>query len=350
MDMDGDINGRIQEGDTDYDMGKGAGTEEDKTSENTNSKSSEWNNSSKLGDKAKVVVENFAAKSKDAVFRSKEAVVNAIDQNGDGTIDVEDIIILGLKTPGVRIRRDEFIQKELFKLYPEEVINTAIAENPMKAGIESKDIDKIADEVIKYERNCVSGISAALGMPGGAAMAATIPADIAQYYGYMLRAAQKLMYLYGFPEIDLKGEGQALDTETLNFLTLCLGVMFGAAGANNAIKSLAKALGTGVEKQLVKKALTKGTIYPVVKSVSKWFGVHMTKEVFAGFFKKAIPIAGGVIGGGLTFATFKPCCVRLQHSLQNTMLSNKNYGAKDDEGVYDIAADVTVEEDEVTEV
>ena len=26
----------------------------------------------------------------------------------------------------------------------------------------------------------------------------------------------------------------------------------------------------------------------------------MTKEVFAGFFKKAIPVVGGVIGGGIT--------------------------------------------------
>ena len=46
----------------------------------------------------------------------------------------------------------------------------------------------------------VSGISAALGAPGGAAMAATIPTDIMQYYGYTL-GAQELMYLYGFPEI-----------------------------------------------------------------------------------------------------------------------------------------------------
>ena len=55
------------------------------------------------------------------------------------------------------------------------------------------------EAVIRSERLKVSGISAALGTPGGAAMAATIPADIAQYYGCMLRVAQKLLYLYGFP-------------------------------------------------------------------------------------------------------------------------------------------------------
>ena len=86
-----------------------------------------------------------------------------------------------------------------------------------------------------------------------------------------------------------------------------------------------KDVGVGVEKQLLKKALTKGTIYPIVKSVAKWFGVKMTKEVFAGFFKKAIPIVGGVLGGGITYLSFKPCCDKLKKSLQDTILSNPHY-------------------------
>lgn len=182
-------------------------------------------------------------------------------------------------------------------------------------------------------------------MPGGVAMVATIPADIAQYYGYMLRATQKLMYLYGFPEIDLEEKGQTFDTETLNVLIVCMGVMYGAAGANNALKAMAKALAAGVEKQLLRKALTKGTIYPIVKSISKWFSVKMTKEVFAGFFKKAIPVVGGVIGGGITFLSFKPCCDKLKASLQNTMLSNPNY--RPDEEDDDL---IIVDEDVVDDV
>ena len=74
------------------------------------------------------------------------------------------------------------------------------------------------------------------------------------------------------------------DSETMNLLILCMGVMYGVVGANNALKAVAKALGTGVEKQLLRRALTKaGTIYPIVKNVSKWFGVRMTKQIFAGF-------------------------------------------------------------------
>ncbi len=264
-------------------------------------------------------------KTKEVAAKSQQAIVNAIDQNGNGEIDIEDVIIMGLKVPGVRIDRAHFLQKEFQTKLPQEVIDDAIAYNPLHAGISLELINNIADEVIKYERTCVSGISAALGMPGGIAMAATIPTDIAQYYGYMLRATQKLMYLYGFPAINMEEKGQTFDSETLNILIICLGVMYGAAGASNALKAMAKALAAGVEKQLLRRALTKGTIYPIVKSVAKWFSVKMTKEVFAGFFKKAIPVVGGVIGGGITFLSFKPCCDKLKASLQNTMLSNPDY-------------------------
>ena len=255
----------------------------------------------------------------------KNGIINAIDENGNGEIDIEDVIIKGLRIPGIKIKREEFLRKELFKRYPQDVIDIAVAESPMKAKIPVKEIDKIADDVIMLERNFVSGISAALGVPGGLAMVATIPADIAQYYGYLLRATQKLLYLYGFPEIDTEEEGNKFDDGTMNTLIICFGVMYGTAGANNALKAMAKALGVGVEKQLLKKALTQGTIYPIVKSVAKLFGVKMTKEVFAGFFKKAIPIVGGVLGGGITYLSFKPCCDKLKKSLQDTILSNPHY-------------------------
>lgn len=290
----------------------------------------------KVGDivnSTKKITSSISKKAKDAVIISKDKVTKVMDVNGDGNIDIEDVIILGLKTPGIKIRRNEFLKKEFSNKFKEEQIEQAISTTPTKAGISIDEINKIADSIIAFERKCVSGISAALGAPGGAAMAATIPADIAQYYGYMLRAAQKLMYLYGFPEIDLREKGQTFDSETLNVLIICLGVMYGVAGANNAIKAMAKALATGVEKKLIHTALTKGTIYPIVKSTAKWFGVKMTKEVFAGFFKKAIPVVGGVIGGGITFLSFKPCCDKLKTSLQDTLLSNPNHIETEEENI-----------------
>ena len=291
----------------------------------------------------KRVTSQATALVKSGTDKASEMATKIMDVNGDGQVDIEDVIIMGLQIPGIGISRDDFLRAELIKDFPRETIEDAVKYNPAHAGITPKQIEKYAEEVIKYERNCVSGISAALGMPGGAAMAATIPADIAQYYGYMLRVAQKLLYLYGFPQIDITEKGKKFDTETLNILTLCMGVMYGVAGASNAIKSVAKALGNGVQKQLMKKALTKGTIYPIVKSISKWFGVRMTKEVFTGFFKHAIPVVGGVIGGGLTYVSFKPCCDKLKASLEDTLLSNPDHASTEEE---DIIID-TVELEEI---
>lgn len=266
-------------------------------------------------------VKKAVSKGKDIVFDFKDKVFDALDINKDGRVDTEDIIILGLRIPGVRIDREDFLRKQFMKNYANDVIQDAVKFNQAHAGITVEEIDNIADQVIQYERNCVSGISLALGAPGGVAMFATLPTDIAQYYGYMLRAIQKLLYLYGFPEINVEN-GVNIDDETMNLITLCLGVMYGVEGSVASIKILSNALGKGVEKKLLQKALTKGTFYPIVKKISRWFSVCMTKQVFAGFFRKAIPVVGGVVGGGITYLSFKPCCDNLKKSLQDTVLCN----------------------------
>ena len=291
-----------------------------------------------VGTKAGAVVK----KSSETVEKTKEAVFNAVDVNGDGQVDIEDVILMAFRVPGVSVNREKFLRKELSLKYDKTIIEKAIESNPMHANISQEDLNNIAESIIQSERLKVSGVSVALGTPGGAAMAATIPADIAQYYGCMLRVAQKLLYLYGFPQIEFKEEEQTFDTETMNQIILCMGGMLGIANAKNGLLAIAKALGTGVEKQLVKKALTKGTIYPIVKNISKWFGVKMTKEIFAGFFKKAIPLVGGVIGGGMTYATFKPCCEKLKVVLQDTYLSNPNYKEKTEDAI-DIESGIEVD-------
>ena len=283
-------------------------------------------------DKTVETSKKIAKKTTETAEVSKEKIVTALDQNGDNELTIEDVIIAGLKVPGIKIKRDEFLRKEFITHYKEDVVDKIVEFNPSYAKIPSEKVDKIADDVIQYERLRVSGISTALSMPGGIAMVATLPTDIAQYYGYMLRAMQKLLYLYGFPEIIVDDE-QLLDSATMNTIIVCMGVMYGVAGANTALKTMAKALGKGVEKKLIHTALTKGTIYPIVKEVAKWFNVRMNKEIFAGFFKKSIPVVGGVIGGGITYATFKPCCERLKNTLKETRLANPTYDDNDLEDI-----------------
>lgn len=67
---------------------------------------------------------NVADKTKGIVIKSKDSVINAVDANGNGEIDIEDFIILGLRTPGIRVNRSDFLKKELMKNYQLEVITS----------------------------------------------------------------------------------------------------------------------------------------------------------------------------------------------------------------------------------
>ncbi|MEM5773680.1 MAG: zinc ribbon domain-containing protein, partial [Anaerolineaceae bacterium] len=70
-----------------------------------------------------------------------------------------------------------------------------------------------------------------------------------------------------------------------------------------------------VAKKVAAKALTKTWYYPIVKKIAAMLGQKIVKESFAKGVSKAVPVLGGAISGGLTFATFKPMAHRLQKHL-----------------------------------
>lgn len=248
----------------------------------------------------------------------------------DGTSTWNKVMGAALAMPGVKVDRDDFLTKELRNYCTSEQLERAILGRPIY-GTSKEVIDRIANACINSHTTKVTTISAAAGIPGGFAMAATIPADMAQYYWHVFVLAQKLAYLYGFP--DLRDENGNLTDVASDMLTLFVGVMMGASAANQAIKGIAKELAKQVIKRLPQKALTKTVYYPIIKQIAKWIGIKLTKDTFAKGVGKAIPILGGVISGGLTFATFRPSAKRLQHKLQEEMLllnenasSNQQYG------------------------
>jgi len=225
-----------------------------------------------------------------------------------------------MKLPGVKISRNNFLSKELEKRFGKEVADNAIATTPAEAGLTIEDIEPIAKSCIDLETRNVTGLSTLAGMPGGLVMAGTVPADIVQYYGHIMRILQKLIYLYGWQEIvDAETE---LEDEVQNVLTLFIGVMFGVQGASKAISNLAASIASKVEKELMKKALTKGTVYPIVKKVSTTLGYKMTKEVFSKSIAKVVPIVGGIVSGGFTLATFLPSARRLEGQLKTLPLAD----------------------------
>lgn len=237
-----------------------------------------------------------------------------------------------LAMPGVKVDRDDFLKKELCNYCSQEQIEQAISTRPIDI-VPKEILDKIANACINSHTTKVTAISAAAGIPGGIAMAATIPEDMAQYYWHVFVLSQKLAYLYGFP--DLRDENGNLTDTSSDILTLFVGVMMGAAAANQAIKEISKEFAKQVIKRLPQKALTKTIYYPIIKQIAKWIGIKLTKDSFAKGVGKAIPILGGIISGGLTYATFRPCAKRLQHKLQeNTVLlkegNNKKINEEED--------------------
>lgn len=134
---------------------------------------------------------------------------------------------------------------------------------------------------------------------------------------------QKLAYLYGFPEFELQEDN--ISDETMNQLLIFLGIMFGVNGANQGLKIIAETTSSKMSKSIAQKALTKTAYYPIVKKVASALGFKMTKEVFAKGVSKVVPVVGGVVSGGLTYITFKPCVTKLKNNFQSLNLSDPEF-------------------------
>jgi len=269
-----------------------------------------------------------------------------------GYTNFEKMLRAALELPGVGIDRAAFLRRELSKFCDDDVINEAIAKNPAQAGISNRTIDSIAKACINYETRKVSAISAVAGLPGGLAMIATVPADAAQFFGHVVRILQKLAFLYGWEDI-FKKNGDGLDDETTNELTLFLGVMFGVNAANTALSRVAGLAAVGVEKMLLKQALTKGTIYPIVKKIAAIIGVKMTKATFAKGIGKVIPVVGAAASGVITLAIFKPMATRLKNYLATLPMANNDFYKKPHD-VVDVGgidfSDIEVDDTDVVEL
>jgi hypothetical protein len=266
----------------------------------------------------------------------------------------EKVLHSAIELPGIKINRGSFLRKELSKYFDEYVVEKAIATNPAQAGLSIKNLDRIAKTCINYETAKVTSISAAAGIPGGIAMTVTVPADIAQFFGHIIRVLQKLVYLYGWPEM-FHGDADEIDDETSNQLTLFIGVMFGVNAANAAIAKIANSAAIKAEKTLVQKALTKGTIYPIVQKVAKLIGVKMTKQIFAKGVGKIIPVVGAVFSGGITYIGFRPMAKRLQKYLITLPIASSEFyrqSSDSNENIIDIDfSDIIVEDiDDLDEI
>lgn len=238
-----------------------------------------------------------------------------IQDNKEITSDImlEEIICKAIQIPGVKVDRNKFLA-EIFSSKVD-LLENIVNNGPIGAGITREEINNIANRLIMKRTSQSSIASFAAGIPGGLAMAATIPADILQFFGMSLRLAQELSYLYGAD--DLWENGKIDDEKVKNQLILYCGVMFGVSGAVSGVRVLTTQVAKTALKKIPQKALTKTFWYPIIKKICSFVGYTLTKKTLASGVSKAIPVIGGVISGTINFASMMPMARKLNDTLDN---------------------------------
>lgn len=255
---------------------------------------------------------------------------------------LEEVITNAVQIPGVKVDRRKFLAEQFASKVTnlEEILD----KGPIEAGVTREDIALLSKKLILARTSQSSIASFVAGIPGGFAMAATIPADILQFFGMALRLAQELSYLYGGQ--DLWVEGKIDDEKIRSQLILYCGVMFGVSSAVSGVRVLSTQISKTALKKIPQKALTKTFWYPIVKKTANLVGVSLTKKTFAQGVSKAVPIIGGVISGSINFASMMPMANRLNETLDKATF---NYTDEEFNADIEIILNPEASEEEVKE-
>jgi len=252
------------------------------------------------------------------------------------------IIDKAMNFPGVRVNRTAFLI-DIYQLSGTDVDNKSVSEL-----VSLQQMDTAAKKYITTNVTQSSVAAFALGLPGGIAMAATIPADVMQNFAFSLRLAQQLAYIYGFD--NLVDDNGKMDDKAKHTLIAFFGIMFAATGSGSVLRAIAPNVGKYAARQALQKPLTKTVWYPLLKKIANVVASKtITKKSVAGFASKAIPVVGGVFSAGINIAVMIPMANRLKNELRKYHLSDdeiqKNeendkieFGDKASDVISDVAA------------
>ena len=236
-------------------------------------------------------------------------------------IAIEDVIGAAVQIPMVKVERDKFLAEQFAGSVDN--IQDVIDNGPVEYGISREILSSMANKLIIKRTSQSSIASFVSGIPGGLAMAATIPADIIQFFGMTLRLAQELSYLYGAE--DLWVDGKIDDERIQSQLIMYCGVMFGVSGAVSGVRVLSTQIAETTSKEMARKPLMNKIWYRIAKKIGKAINVRVNKKLVSEATKKVIPIVGGVISGTLNFASMMPMAKRLYETFDKAIFDyNEN--------------------------
>ncbi len=98
-------------------------------------------------------------------------------------------------------------------------------------------------------------------------------------------------------------------------------VMFGVSSAVSGVRVLSTQLSKMALNKIPQKALTKIFWYPILKKTTNLVGVSLTKKTFAQVVSKVVPVVGGVISGGINFASMMSMANRLNDTLDKAVFN-----------------------------
>ena len=123
----------------------------------------------------------------------------AEQHNVEKEVALESVITTAVQLPGVKVNRRKFLS-ETFAT-ENVAIQDILDRGPSAAKVPQERLSILASKLILTRTSQSSLASFVAGIPGGLAMAATIPADVLQFFGMALRLAQELSYLYGAEDL-----------------------------------------------------------------------------------------------------------------------------------------------------
>jgi hypothetical protein len=220
-----------------------------------------------------------------------------------------------LKLPGAKVDRRIFLDNEFSGYCGSETMRHIEEIGTRRAEVPEAVMDKVAARIIGSQTFSVTALSFVSGLPGGLAMLGTVPVDLAQYYYNLVVTAQKLAYIYGWPEL----EGDKPDTLP-SMLTVFIGIMTGAVAADRELVSLSQELKGEVVKKLSRLTLAKVGILVLAKHAAGILGARLFWQGYTGLAARAVPLIGGCVSGGITLMTFLPMATTLKNELRKVII------------------------------
>lgn len=220
-------------------------------------------------------------------------------------INFDAVINKALESSLVKVDRKVFLC-ECFKgtEYDMELI---LERGPIAALCDRNFIAAKAKELSMKRVIGTSAVSFAAGLPGGSLLGVTIPADVLQYTAAMLKLSQELCYLYGAE--DFWAEGNDVE-DVKSRLIVNAGAMLDIDGGAELLRLTA-----------ANETPEGGIFEAAVKHITRDAGKELAKNAAMGGAAKVLPLIGGLVSGGVTYATLTPM--------------GKRFAALMDEAVFD---------------